>query len=183
MLTVRPRFAELAFHLYGRPLHPELFRTLAERSLERDGYRAKVAITDSGHVFTFTCGHVVLTEVSASSRNPLPQRRCLSRRPLSQEHRERIDYREGIIYETHFRSESATAANFLDLQHQLERCGETDGLYHAFDSSGRMAMGAFSYIDLQSRSRSLTVKTFHTFPDDGLIVRGVSTIRLRPADE
>lgn len=177
--SVRPRVAELAFHLYGRPLHPELFEIHAKRNVDRTDYRANVSITSSGHVLTFTAGHVVLTEVAASARHPLPQRRCLTRRSLTKEHHERIDYREGIVYETHFVSETMTAETLQRLQDQIVRCDDTDGLFHGFDSSGRMALGAFSFVHLQVRQRSLSVKSFHTFPDDGLAVRSVSTIRLR----
>ncbi|MCA9107326.1 MAG: DUF2617 family protein [Pirellulaceae bacterium] len=183
MLTVRPRFTELAFHLYGRPLHPELFEFLATRRIERDTYRADIAITSSGHVITFTQGPVILTEVSASPKHPLPQRRCLSRQTLTTKHQERIDYREGITYETQYYREPANPGTLIDIEHQMPACGEAEGLVHRFGPSGRMSMGAFSYIDIQTRSQSLMVKAFHTFPDDGLVLRSQTTIRLRPASK
>jgi hypothetical protein len=49
---------------------------------------------------------------------------------------------------------------------------------HRFDSSGRMAMGALSYINFESRNRSLRVQVFHTFPDDYAIVKSQSLFEI-----
>ena len=51
-------------------------------------------------------------------------------------------------------------------------------LVHTFDSSGRMALGALSYINVETRSRSMLVQAFHTFPDDYAIVKSQSLFQL-----
>ena len=64
-------------------------------------------------------------------------------------------------------------------EHLLERLdGERQGLMHTFDSSGRMALGAISYIYPETRSRSLLIQAFHTFPDDCAIVKSQSVFEL-----
>ncbi|KKL82857.1 hypothetical protein LCGC14_1980610, partial [marine sediment metagenome] len=45
MLSVRPKVAELVFQLYGRALHPELFKIHSTRTVSRGGYEANVHIT------------------------------------------------------------------------------------------------------------------------------------------
>ena len=45
-------------------------------------------------------------------------------------------------------------------------------------ASGRMAMGALSYIHVETRSRRLLVQAFHTFPDDYAIVKSQSVFQL-----
>ena len=50
MLKVRPKVAELAFQLYGRPLHSGVVSRLESCSIERGGYTAKIDITGAGHV-------------------------------------------------------------------------------------------------------------------------------------
>ena len=67
MLSVRPKVAELAFQLYGRSLHPELFEVFRTRCIERNGYVAKIDITSAGHVVTWRYGGLTLTEVAASA--------------------------------------------------------------------------------------------------------------------
>jgi hypothetical protein len=49
---------------------------------------------------------------------------------------------------------------------------------HTFDSSGRVSLGAISYINLETRNRSLLIQAFHTFPDDNAIVKSQSVFRL-----
>ena len=53
MPVVRPKIAELAFQVYGRTLHPELYEVLQTRTVERNGFQAKVDITSAGHVVTW----------------------------------------------------------------------------------------------------------------------------------
>jgi len=49
---------------------------------------------------------------------------------------------------------------------------------HTFASSGRMALGALSYVHVESRNRSLLVQAFHTFPDDCAIVKSQSLFEI-----
>ena len=51
-------------------------------------------------------------------------------------------------------------------------------MLHKFDSSGRMTLGALSYINVEVRARKLLIQAFHTFPDDYAIVKSQSTILL-----
>lgn len=41
-----------------------------------------------------------------------------------------------------------------------------------------MALGALSYINVETRSRSFLVQAFHTFPDDFAIVKSQSRFHL-----
>ena len=56
--------------------------------------------------------------------------------------------------------------------------GVWHGMLHRFDASGRMALGALSYINIESRARRLLVQAFHTFPDDCAIVKTNSVFQL-----
>jgi hypothetical protein len=67
---------------------------------------------------------------------------------------------------------------FWTFQQELAGEGEHQGMLHRFDSSGRMALGALSYINLQARNRSLVVQAFHTFPDDYAIVKSQSKFEI-----
>ncbi len=41
-----------------------------------------------------------------------------------------------------------------------------------------MALGALSYVHVESRNRRLMVQAFHTFPDDCAIVKSESVFQL-----
>jgi hypothetical protein len=181
VLSVRPRVAELAFHVYGRSLHPELFTTYSTRTIERGDYRAQVAITSAGHVITWQYQGLTLTEVAASAHHPLPKRRRLIDYPLDGERTDRIECRGGVTYDVTFQLEPVKPEVFWTFQEQLNGDSEHEGLLYNFDSSGRMALGALSYIYAETRARTMTVQTIHTFPDDYAIVKCQSVFSLPDA--
>ena len=178
MLTVRPKVAELVFQLYGRPLHPELFEVYSTRTVSRGDYEAKVEITSAGHVVTWRRDGMTLTEVCTSARHPLPERRRLMWHRLQGEQSDSVDCRGGIRYEVEFSLEPVDPQVFWTFQEELTDDGPRQGMLHRFDSSGRMALGAISYINVESRSRTLLVQAFHTFPDDYAIVKSQSLFKI-----
>lgn len=178
MLSVRPKVAELAFQLFGRSLHPELFEVFKSRKIERGGYTAKIDITSAGHVVTWRYAGLTLTEVACSAQHPLPEKRRLMSYKLKGERNDQVKCRGGVAYQVSFQLEPVSPEVFWTFQQELERDGEKQGLLHTFDASGRMALGALSYIHVETRSRSMLVQAFHTFPDDFAIVKSQSLYQL-----
>ncbi len=178
MITVRPKVAELVFQLYGRPLHPELFEVCHSRSLKRGNYEAKIDITSAGHVVTWRYGGLTLTEVAASAHHPLPQRRRLLSYRLKGQRDDRVECRGGVCYQVSFQLEPVEPEVFWTFQEELAHDGQRQGMFHKFDSSGRMALGALSYINVEARNRKLLIQAFHTFPDDLAIVKSQSMFQL-----
>lgn len=178
MLTVRPKVAELVFQLYGRPLHPELFEVYHSRSVKRGGYEAKIDITSAGHVVTWRHAGLTLTEVAASAHHPLPEKRRLLCHSLKGQQSDRVECRGGVRYEMTFQLEPVDPEVFWTFQQELAEDGIRQGMLHRFDSSGRMALGALSYINIEMRTRKLLIQAFHTFPDDYAIVKSQSVFEL-----
>ena len=174
MLTVRPKVAELVFQLYGRPLHPELFEVYCSRTVSRGDYEATIDITSAGHVVTWRYQGLTLTEVATSAHHPLPQKRRLVSYRLKGEGSDRVECRGGARYQVNFQLEPVEPEVFWTFQQELALDGERQGMLHRFDSSGRMALGALSYINVETRNRSLLIQAFHTFPDDYAIVKSQS---------
>jgi hypothetical protein len=163
-------------------LHPELFEVCATQTVERGGYQAKIDITSAGHVVTWRFGDVTLTEVAASAHHPLPERRRLLSCRLKGEHSDRIQYHGGITYEVKFQLEPAEPEVFWTFQQELLHDAQRQGMLHRFDSSGRMALGAISYLNVTTRARSLQIQAFHTFPDDCAIVKSQSLFQIPQTD-
>ena len=174
MLTIRPRIKELVFQLYGRPLHPELFEIHDSRTVSRGDYEVTVQITSAGHVVKWRYQGLTLTEVATSAHYPLPQRQRLISYRLSGERNDSVECRGGVRYQMGFQLEPVDPEVFWTFQQELCHDGERGGMLHRFESSGRMALGALSYINVETRSRSLIVQAFHTFPDDCAIVKSQS---------
>jgi Protein of unknown function DUF2617 len=178
VLSVRPKVAELAFQLYGRSLHPELFKVFQSREVQRGGYSARVEITSAGHLVTWRYGGITLAEVACSAQHPLPKKRRLMSYKLKGERSDRVECRGGVVYQASFQLEPVSPEVFWTFQQELAHDGERNGLFHMFESSGRMALGALSYINVETRSRSFLVQAFHTFPDDFAIVKSQSLFKL-----
>ena len=119
MLTVRPKVAELAFQLYGRPLHPELFHVFETCTIERGGYTAKIDITGAGHVVTWRYAGLTLTEVAASAQHPLPKMRRLLSYSLKGQRTDRVECRGGCLYQMSFQLEPADPEVFWTFQQEL----------------------------------------------------------------
>lgn len=178
MLSVRPKIAQLTFQLYDRSVHPELFDDCAHRRYERDNYRLDVHITTAGHVIKWTDGTNVLTEVAASAHQPLPEQRRLLSHTISGQRSESIFYRERISYENDLEIETVEAQTFAAVQHELGKMDMCEGILHRFDSNGRLAFGAVSYVNVESRRNQVRIRTFHTFPDDSALLKSVTRIAI-----
>ncbi len=178
MLSVRPRVTELAFQLFGRALHPELFQIYQTREVERGGYSARVQITSAGHLITWRYQGITLAEVAASSKHPLPQKRRLMSYNIKGDRHDRLECRGGIRYYCQFSLEPVAPELFWHFQSELQHDHDRQGMLHTFDSSGRMALGALSYIHLEARNHTLRVQAIHTFPDDYAIVKSESRFEL-----
>ncbi len=178
MLSVRPKVAELVFQLYGRALHPELFQVYSSRKISRGDYEAEIKITSAGHVISWHYGNRTLTEVATAAHHPLPDRRRLMRYALRGQRSDRLRCRGGVVYEMNFQLEPVDPEIFWAFQQELMLDGEKRGLLQQFESSGRMALGAISYINVETRARSMFVQAFHTFPDDHAIVKTQSHFEL-----
>ena len=181
MIIVRPKVADLVFQLYGRPLHPELFQVQCSREVERGDYKAKIEITGTGHLVTWRCDGLTLTEVATGADNPLPQKRRLLSYKIKGQRSDRVECRGGVTYETSFQLEPLDPELFWNFQRELAEDAQREGLLHVFNSSGRLALGAMSYVNVQTRSRSLLIQAFHTFPDDYAVVKSQSLIKLPKA--
>ena len=178
MPVVRPKIAELAFQVYGRTLHPELYDVLQTRTIERNGFQAKIDITSAGHVVTWRYEGQTLTEVASAANSPLPEKRRLMSHRLVGNLSDSICCRSGTRYHVDFQLESADPEVFWAVQQQLVSQENPKGMLHRFDASARVPMGAISYIHLETRESSLLVQACHTFPDDCAIVKSQSKFEL-----
>jgi hypothetical protein len=166
------------FCVFGRPLHPELFNTLSSQTVQRGDYLAKIDITNSGHVVTWRHAGLTLTEVATSMQNPLPKNRRLMSYNLNGNRIDGLECRGGASYKMNFQLEPVDPEVFWHFQQELIEDGSRQGMLQRFDTSGRLALGALSYINVEARTKQLLVQSFHTFPDDYAIVKIQSLFEL-----
>lgn len=181
LLSARPKISELVFGLYGRSLHPELFQIHSSRRLERDHFSARIDITSAGHVIMFKTGQHVFTELATSAHHELPLRRRLLSQKLSSKFEDRIECEGGVQFEYQFHLDRTTPEIFLAMNKAFLDRRDMEGLIHQFESSGRVQLGAISYIYIDTRMHSLRIQAIHTFPDDYAILKTQSLFQIDPA--
>lgn len=178
MLSVRPKITALNFHLFARPVHPELFQVCASRTFERERYSLSINISTDGHFITFRHQDFILTEVSAALHHPLPKRNVVVSHPVDAPHTGLITHKDSIEYQSEVEMESVAPHTFVTIAQQLDKRIECEGLVHRFDSNGRLAFGAISYINVQSFREHVKIRSFHTFPDTCAVMKSESQFKL-----
>lgn len=178
MITVRPRVTDLVFQLYGRALHPELFEIHQTRVIERPQYGVKIDITSTGHVVTWRYAGLTLTEVATGAHCPLPERRRLLCYRLNGRRQDRVECRGKASYQTSFQLDLVEPEAFWALQQEILWDSISQGMLQRFDSGGRIALGAMSYVTIEPRRHALAVRAIHTFPNDFAVVRTQSLFQL-----
>lgn len=179
MLSVRPKIAELNFNLYARSVHPELFEICASRDYNRDQYQLRLDIIRDGHLLQFRRGGVVLTEINASSTHSLPSQSNLISQSIERASTS-LSRVSDIQYQSHIELELVDPKLFVIIQQQLDSRMECEGLIHRFDSNGRIAIGAISYMHVQSFKSHVLVRSIHTFPDSSSILKSETRFQVMP---
>ena len=177
--TVRPRVARMSFQVLGRSVHPELFQIVKTRRVERENYEARIDITSDGHVLQWTANNSTFCEVASSCNQPLPVGRHVLSVPLQDAGSDRLEVREGIEYKYDYELQRVPKELFWQIQKQLGDSSQSDELIHVFNSSGRVAIGGLSFVNVETRMKTLRVQAIHTFPDDLALVKTESTFKLQ----
>jgi hypothetical protein len=176
MPLLRPAVNDLIFQLYGRPLHPELFDILAQRTIRHEDYEVRVRITRTGHVISFENADVHLTEMTAASDQPVPQKRRLLSYRLRQEHCATMACAHGIHYQMSFQVEVLPPDLFLHIHDEIVSDGSKRGLLSTFPSRHRLAVAPLGFVTVEARPGCLFFSSFHTFPGENTVVKTQSLI-------
>jgi hypothetical protein len=178
VLSVRPKITELNFNLFARNVHPELFEVCAARTYVREKYELDLRITTDGHLICFRHDGLILAEVSASSHHPLPSQCNLISHSIEKSSENSTHYKDIIRYRSSVQLDAVNPKMFVVIQQQLGEKMECEGLVHRFQSNGRIAVGAVSYINVQSFRNHVLVRSFHTFPDTCMVLKSESRFTL-----
>lgn len=179
MFSLRPAVESLVFQLYGRPLHPELFQFVAERTVTREDYELIVRITPTGHVISWRNANLFLTEVTADADQDLPENRRLIHHRLRQEQNRTMDCDHGIHYQASFHAELLPTEIFQHVHEEILADGSKRGLLHHFPPRDRLALAPLGFVQADARDGCLCLSTFHTFPDENTVVKTQSLIERR----
>lgn len=169
--TIRPPVNEMSVHLFRRPLHPELFETLACREVSRDDYVLTVRITPAGHVLTWRTAGTFLTEITAARGQPLPDRGHVWRHRFQGEQNDAFRASAAFCYQMSAQVEVLPASIFQRIHDELLADGRKRGLLHVLDPDERPGLSPLGFITADARCGCLVVNTFHTFPAEFTLLK------------
>lgn len=178
MLSVRPKINELNFHLFARSVHPELFEVCETRTYVRDAYSLKLNITRDGHAICFQHAGGLLTEISAGALRPLPTQELLLTHAIQKPNHNVLRH-HNVVYQSSVEMEAVPLKAFITIRQQLDESPHIEGLIHRFESNGRVAFGAISYINVQSFASHVLVRALHTFPDTCAVLKSESRFSVK----
>ncbi|OWK43912.1 DUF2617 family protein [Fimbriiglobus ruber] len=177
---IRPRVADLEFRVYDRPLHPELFETLALRRVRRDGYSLAVRMIPTGHVLEWAKGDAYLAEMTTTTDQPLPAHGRRLAHPFRGEKRGRYEVAPGVRYQMNLQVEVLAPEVFLHVHEELIADGAKRGLLFHFRPHYRLGLSPIGYVTVEPVPSGLCVAAFHTFPDEFAVVKTQSLIEAVP---
>src|SRR5262245_25629204 len=119
VFSVRPRVNDLVFRVYGRPVHPELFEILESRTYQREDYELTLSITRTGHVNSWHNRSQWLTEVTATTEQPLPSSRRLLGYRIRGEHGGSVSCGEALNYQMIFQVETLRPDLYLQIHDEI----------------------------------------------------------------
>ena len=171
IFSIRPPVNLMSVHLYRRPLHPELFETLACREVRQDDYILTLRITPTGHVLTWQTRETFLTEITAERGQPLPGRGHVWRHPFLGERCDAFRASPAISYQMNAQVEVLPPEVFREIHQELRADGCKRGLIHLFHEYDGFGLAPIGFITADARAGCLVVNTFHTFPAECTLLK------------
>ncbi|MBN2456439.1 MAG: DUF2617 family protein [Sedimentisphaerales bacterium] len=162
---------ELAFNLYQRPLHPELFQIYAKRHLRTNKYESLIWITGCTHVVSVFVRDACLTEVVSAPGQMLPQRGLIERFQFRGPRSHKCTLKRGVSYMTDFQVEKMSPNLYQQSYKDLERFAKSRGVFIKFPDLGVGGLMPFCYIDFEARPEELHIHTFAAYPDQVTVVK------------
>jgi hypothetical protein len=168
---LRPDVAEMVLNVFERSVHPELFEILGRTSFSVGSNRALLKLTRHGHVLEFrtTSGQVV-TEVATSKFSPLPQQgRVVDRRLIG--YRTHMFENSQVRYHVSYQLDAVPAEVYLQVHREMQADARKATLAIALPGSTSSSPDCLSYLMTDLVPDGLVIHSFHTFPDNGAVLR------------
>lgn len=167
---LRPDVAEMVLCVFERSVHPELVEGLSKTSFSVGPNRASLKLTRHGHVLEFRTPQRVVTEVAASKFSPLPQQgRMVDRRLIG--YRTHMFENADVRYHVSYQLDAVPAEVYLQVHREMLADARKATLAVSMPGSTESSPDCLSYLMTDLLPDGLVIHSFHSFPDNGAVLR------------
>lgn len=171
--TKQRRSGGLTLLLYGRTLHPELFRILGTEQVSRRAYEADIWLVEGGHVITFTAGKSTLAEVIVNNPDTtgLTDRGLVQSIPCRGEKYHEMTAGGNIRYMISTQEEQLSQTLYDATKHEIQAYAQKRELMMAETPATPDTGATLSVLDIERRSHELLVQSFHLFDESQMVMK------------
>lgn len=167
---LRPDVADMVLRVFERSVHPELYETLCETTIPMGCNQAILRISRHGHALEFRTKRHTVTEVASSKYSPLPvQGRIVDRRLIG--YRTHLADNPGIRYHCSYQLDSVPADVYLQVHREMQVDARAATLAASLPGSSVNSPECLSFLKSDLLPEGLVIHSFHTFPDNGAVLR------------
>lgn len=177
--SLRPSISETSYRFFDRPLHPELFSPAIVGRVRTDRYDMTLGLCQGGHVLQMSAGRKTIAEVTAPDSQVLSTYGLQQTYFFNDEDELVVEADQPFGYHFAGQVDAVDYAIFTRVQLELEMEASRAFLAFQFPAHHRLLPGPLSLAQVEGNERMLTVHTFHTFPEDLVVLRTQSLFELR----
>lgn len=167
---VRPDVTDMVLRVFERSVHPELIETLCQTTIPVGRNQAMLRISRYGHAIEFRTNNRMVTEIATSKFAPLPaQGRIVDRRLIG--YRTHMFDSPGLRYHCSYQLESLPAEVYLQVHREMQLDARKAILKATLPGSSPSSPDCLSYLMSDLIPEGLVVHSFHTYPDNGAVLR------------
>jgi hypothetical protein len=168
---LRPSAFELAFRLYERAIHPELFEVYASARFSGRNWTANVRISSAGHVVEFRDAAQVVTEVTGPVSHSLPDRGLAVGHRLGGSKDWSLHLPQGLKADFSAHVEAVDPEVFRGLDQELCTDARDATLAFRFPGGHRLQPSPLSVVQVETLPRGMLIHAYHTFPENCAVLR------------
>jgi len=176
--SVHPSAFELAFRLYDRAIHPELFDIRATKKIDGAGWKAAISICAGGHVIALQTPTGVATELAIPARLMTPDRGLAAGHRLGASRDWTVPLNCGVHAHFSAHVDAVDAVAFRNIEQELTLDARSSAISFRFPGAGRLQAGPLSVIRAEPLAHGVMFHAFHTFPDNSAVLRTQSLYEL-----
>jgi hypothetical protein len=176
--SVHPSAFDLAFRLYDRAIHPELFDIRATQRLEGHAWKAQLNICAGGHVIALQTAEGVATELAIPTRLTTPDRGLTAGHKLGASRDWTVSLASGLRAHFSAHVDAVDAIAFRNVEQELTLDARKAALSFRYPGAGRLQPGPLSIIRAEPLARGVMFHAFHTFPENSAVLRTQSLYEL-----